>query len=99
MKYQIKIKSLNKQTILIYQKFLINVFNKTNIKYTIFNLPIEKKRVTLLKSTHVNKSAREQFELKKFSYILQINEKINSYLLKFLFLNKPRSVSVCFKNV
>ena len=50
-------------------------------------------------SLRVNKSAREQFELKKFSYILQMNEKINVYLLKFLFLNKPKSVSICFKNL
>ena len=99
MKYQIKIQSLNKQSTLLYQIFLKKILDKTNVKYSIFNLPLKQKRITLLKSPHVNKSAREQFEIKVYCFILQTNEKINSYLLKFLLLNKPKSVNLFLKNI
>jgi ribosomal protein S10 len=98
MKYQIKVKSLNKQSALLYQNFLKSVLEKRNIEFRIFNLPLKKKRITLLKSPHVNKSSREQFEIKFYSYILQIDKKLNSYLFKLLFLNKPKSVSLFLKS-
>ena len=99
MKYQIKIQSLNKQSALLYQIFLKKILDKTNVEYSIFNLPLKQKRITLLKSPPVNKSAREQFEIKRYSFILQTNEKINSYLLKFLLLNKPKSINLILKNI
>ena len=49
MKYQIKIKSLNKSSITFYQKFVKNILDKMNIKYSIFNLPVKQKRLTILK--------------------------------------------------
>ena len=99
IKYQIKIKSLNKQATFLYQQFLKTVFNKTNTAYKIVNLPTKRKRVTLLKSPHVNKSAREQFEIKFYSCILQLDTKINLNLFKFIFLNKPKSINIIFKSV
>jgi|LauGreSuBDMM15SN_2_FD.fasta_scaffold150043_2 small subunit ribosomal protein S10 len=99
MKYQIKIKSLNKSSITFYQKFVKNILDKMNIKYSIFNLPVKQKRLTILKSPHVNKSAREQFEVKFYSFILQINKNFNLYTLKMLFLNKPKSITASLKNI
>jgi len=98
MKYQIKVKSLNKQSALLYQTFLKSILEKRNIKFSVFNLPLKRKRITLLKSPHVNKSSREQFEIKFYSYILQTDKKLNSYVFKLLFLNKPKSVSLFLKN-
>ena len=49
MKYQIKVKSLNKQSALLYQNFLKSVLEKRNIKFRVFNFPLKKKIVTLLK--------------------------------------------------
>jgi small subunit ribosomal protein S10 len=99
MKYQIKIKSLNKSSITFYQKFVKNILDKMSIKYSIFNLPVKQKRLTILKSPHVNKSAREQFEVKFYSFILQINKNLNLYTLKMLFLNKPKSITASLKNI
>ena len=97
IKYQLKIKSLNKGSFFLYKEFLKLILNKTNINFKIFNLPLKKKRITLLKSPHVNKSAREQFEIKYFKTILQITNEIDSNILKLLLTNKPKTVSVSFK--
>lgn len=99
MKYQFKIKSLNKQSTLLYQKFLKNILKTTNISYSLFNLPIKRKRITLLKSPHVNKTAREQFEIKHYGYVLQIKEKISFSLIKLMLLNKPKTVNITLKNL
>ena len=99
LKYQFKIKSLNKEALTLYKQFLVNVFNKIKIECQIFNLPIIKKRITLLKSPHVNKTAREQFEIKHYKFILQITSKVNLKELKLILLNKPKMVSVSFKKL
>ena len=54
--YQLKIKSLNKDAIQLYLKTLKKLFNKFDLNYTQFRLPTTRKRITLLKSPHVNKS-------------------------------------------
>ena len=77
-KYQFKIKSLNKQTLIVYKKFLIALLNKIQINYSFFNLPTKQNKITLLKSPHVNKTAREQFDVKFYSNVLQINQNLNS---------------------
>jgi small subunit ribosomal protein S10 len=42
----------------------IELFAMDNkIKYSSINLPVEKKKITILKSPHVNKKARDQFEI------------------------------------
>jgi small subunit ribosomal protein S10 len=97
MKYQIKIQSLNKQSTLLYQIFLKKILDKTNVKYSIFNLPLKQKRITLLKSPHVNKSAREQFEIKYYKCFFQFYSKLNPEFLRFLFLNKPKTLRISLK--
>lgn len=97
IKYQFKIKSLNKESLYLYKKFLNNIFKKLNIKYNICNLPITKKRITLLKSPHVNKTAREQFEIKNYKAVLNINSLLEPIILKFILLNKPKTVTVNIK--
>lgn len=98
-KYQFKIKSLNKEAIHLYQEFLKSVLEKINIKPQIFNLPTKKKRITFLKSPHVNKTAREQFEIKYYKFIFQTDTKIGFNELKLILLNKPKMISVSFKKV
>ena len=98
-KYQLKIKSLNKESLNLYTKFLEQVFSKTNIKYSIFNFPTTIKRVTLLKSPHVYKSAREQFEIKRYSCILKFGTSEENSIEKIVLLNKPNVVTLSLKKL
>ena len=98
-KYQLKIKSLNKESLNLYKKFLEKIFAKMNVKYYLFNLPTNIKRITLLKSPHVNKSAREQFEIKRYScsFTFNCSNKIN--IEKIFLLNKPAVLTFRLKSI
>lgn len=96
---QIKICSIDKTVLAIYLCFLHNIFRKLNIMYTSTNLPVETKKITLLKSPHVHKKAREQFEVRKFTKLFTIkNFKTSKYLL-FIFLNKPKFIKIKVKKM
>lgn len=97
-KYQIKLKSLHKDSLSLYKNFLIKTLQSLKIDFSTCDLPKKKNRITLLKSPHVNKSAREQFEIKYYSTVLQLNSEINHKILEILLVNKPKSVSVSVKN-
>lgn len=97
---QLKLKSLNLKTLIIYTRFLQNVFYKLNTKVTCACLPSIKRRITLLKSPHVYKKAREQFELKTFKNVFTINtSKVSPQLFKFLFLNKPNTIKATLRRI
>jgi small subunit ribosomal protein S10 len=99
IKHQLRIKSLNKDSLNLYKSFLEKSLKNININFKIFNLPTKKQRVTLLKSPHVNKAAREQFEIKYYTTTLEINSNIENRLLKFLILNKPKTITISIKRV
>lgn len=96
MEIQFSLKSINKLSLNSYTAFLQNQFKVTNLKYTLFNLPIKKKRVTLLKSPHVNKTAREQFEIKFYKTIIKLDStNLSSNQKFFLFIiNKPKTITL-----
>jgi len=96
--YQLKIKSLNKDAIQLYLKTLKKLFNKFELNYTQFRLPTTRKRITLLKSPHVNKSAREQFEIKNYQIVLFFKTYYNNKILNILSLNKPKIITLSIKN-
>jgi ribosomal protein S10 len=99
-KYQLKIHSANKTASILYLKSLENFLKKLNILYSIIHLPIKRKRLTLLKSPHVNKSAREQFEIKTYKTIITFSNFPNSAkLIKFLTTNKPKIIVLSIKNL
>jgi ribosomal protein S10 len=96
---QITICSIDKTLLGIYLTFLKNIFKKLNIGYTYTNLPLKIKKITLLKSPHVHKKAREQFEIKKFKKLFIIkNLKLSKYLI-FIFLNKPKFIKIKVKKM
>ena len=72
------------------------LFFKSKIKSCgLVKLPTFKKRISLLKSTHVNKKAQEQFEKKVYKALIII--KSNSVLIKYLkyiISNKPTSITL-----
>ena len=97
LKYQIKIKSLHKESVKLYINFLQKMLRKIKVNFSIIALPEKKNRVTLLKSPHVNKSAREQFEIRYYRTLLKIKSDIDHKALELLLINKPKSVTVSVK--
>ena len=97
--FQIKIHSINKSVLNIYAFFLLQIFKKLDIKHSIINLPTSKKRITVLKSPHVHKSSREQFEIKTYKLVIGIFSNIQISLLKFLIINKPKSLKLKIKKI
>ena len=98
LKYKIKIKSLHKESIKLYINFLDTILKKIRVQFSIINLPKKKNRIPLLKSPHVNKSAREQFEIRYYSTLLKIKSDIDHKTLELLLINKPKSVSIDVKS-
>jgi small subunit ribosomal protein S10 len=93
----IKLKSLNKESIKFYKTFITKIFNSLHISFKCIDLPNKKKRLTLLKSPHVNKSAREQFEVTTYKTLILIKDKISINQLKLIVLNKPKTVKINIK--
>ena len=83
-----------------YFEFVKKVMNNIKIKFRSINLPIKTKKITLLKSPHVNKKAREQFETNVFKIIiiLEINTKTEK-ALKLLILNKPKFIKINMRRI
>lgn len=97
--FTVQLKSIDKKALLFYTYFLKKVFDKTNTFYSFINLPIKKKRITLLKSPHVNKAAREQFELRSYKSVFLIKSNLPYEFTKLLFKNKPQVINVSVKTV
>lgn len=54
------------------------------VLYNFVLLPIKKNKITVLSSPHVNKTAREQFEIKKYCQIFKLTL-FNNFFLIFLY--------------
>jgi small subunit ribosomal protein S10 len=91
---QFKIKSLEKQAIDLFDCFIVKTFKKFKCPLKRIGLPKNRKRVTLIKSPHVDKSAREQFEIIVYSKLFEINSKINRNYINYLILNKPKNIKI-----
>jgi len=95
---QINIKSNNLLCLQIYGHFCKKVFDLLQIKYSFFFLPKKKKRITLLKSPHVNKTAREQFEIKYHKLSIQLKLiQLDLSVLKWILIEKPSIVHLKLK--
>lgn len=81
--------SFNKKLQNIYYLTSKNKISKNFYNVKIARLPYKNRRFTVLKSPHVNKTAREQFELREHKCIitLTINESLKNHqkFLNFLF--------------
>lgn len=96
-KIQIKLKSLDTVSLFLYCTFLKKAIFALNANSSVFSLPIKTRRVTLLKSPHVHKSSREQFQLqvyKKTFYVFSFSFK---QIAKYLIINKPANIHVSFR--
>ena len=96
----INIKSIDKPTLGLYrklvEKFLVNL-NIKNRTCILQSMPTTIKKITLLKSPHVNKKAWEQFQIKTYKMIVICKEtKHAQSLLKILIINKPKNLKLSF---
>jgi ribosomal protein S10 len=95
MTIKLLLKSLDKTTIKLYTVFIKTILKKLKIRnFTIQNLLQRTKRLSLLKSPHVNKKAFEQFEIKLNKTVITIKNLPYSalHLTKFVINNKPKSI-------
>lgn len=98
--FLIILKTNKKNLLKIYLAFIKNIFIKLNIKYKISQLPRKFKRITILKSPHVYKKAREQFEIRTFSSIIKIyNYNMSFNFLNFFSLNKPNNIKFLLRKI
>ena len=95
------LKSLSIKVLQVYINFIKSIFSFFHLKVSIFFLPKKIKKITLLKSPHVYKKAREQFEQKKYKVLVVVkisNKTLINNLLKILIINKPFMVLLKIKN-
>jgi ribosomal protein S10 len=93
-----EIKSLNKETLFHYKFFLLKLFKIQNIKISCFSLPKKAKKITVLKSPHVYKKARDQFELRQYKFVLNVHlDTFNFKTLNYIMLNKPKLIKLKLK--
>lgn len=84
--HQLTIKSKNKKAIIKFINFLIKQTHLLNLNLTkkiVFH-DINNKKMSILKSPHVHKTAQEQFEFKLFSVKIFLQTTQNFKLLTFL---------------
>ena len=83
MKLRISLKTYNKGLLYIAINHIYAISLQLNVSTTkpIF-LPIKIKRFCILRSPHINKDAREQFEIRSFKAFIDLN--LNSNLVDLL---------------
>lgn len=94
MKYTIILTSTSQKSLDIYIRYFEIMFKKLNIQNSTFSLPTTKKKITLLKSPHVYKKAKEHFEMRTYRKKVIFDSFNNLSMLKVLLSNKPKSVKL-----
>ncbi len=98
---QIVIKSFCNYTLKAYVFFLESVFKRLNINASVFYLPTTERKLTLLKSPHVNKKAKEQFKISTYKVVISFEEiNFNVFIKNFSYfiLNKPKGLTIKVKS-
>lgn len=106
LRIKIKCQSYNKillnkyiNKILTKVKIFNFIFIANDLKCKTLNMPIKIKRFTVLKSAHVHKKAREQFELRIYTKIiflniLLINKSYYYFFNRLVYLCKSASTGI-----
>lgn len=90
----LKIRSVDQNSLIVYKKFLEDILFKLLVTYKVCNIPSTKKRITLLKSPHVNKKSREQFQNTRYKVFFKIKNNLDLRAIKYIISNKPKTVKV-----
>lgn len=97
--FQVQFKTTNKWCLILYSLFLKKILQKLNISFSLIKLPRKKFILTLLKSPHVNKKAREQFIFQSYKQTLTIFNNVSLNILKLLIINKPLEIKMKLKKI
>jgi len=87
-------------TLKAYSSYLEQVFKHLSLNSSIFYLPRLSKKITLLKSPHVFKKAKEQFELREYKAVIKF-EMNNCHTIenvKYALFNKPKCIKLKIKS-
>ena len=96
----IYIKSSCNYTLRTYIYYLQKILNFLQVDFAVFFLPMTSNKITLLKSPHVFKKAKEQFELREYKVVIQIKKNNFESLenIKFALFNRPKSIHLRIKS-
>jgi len=78
------------------EDFLLNL-NK-NLQLNLVRLPTKIKKFTVLRSPHVNKQSREQFEIRTHKRLVIIKDKNKDFVYNFIKNELPSGISGCIIN-
>jgi small subunit ribosomal protein S10 len=77
-KVYIRFQTFNKKSFQTFIKNLEKFALNKKFNFSFISLPIQKKKYTVLKSPHVNKKAKDQFELKLYNGLIVLKSCILS---------------------
>ncbi len=98
---KIRIKSSCNYTLKAYALYLESILKSLSLQYSIFYLPKEEHKLTMLKSPHVYKKAKEQFKIETYKVIISVGQLENNQSLNKLvpfLINKPKAVFIKIKS-
>lgn len=94
-KVNIKVKSFDHALVDMAAKRLVDLAAKNNLKYSgPIPLPTKREVVTILRSVHINKKSREQFESRTFQRLIVIEKASEKDLDQFKRFELPSGVEV-----
>lgn len=93
MKCKIHLQSSKLYLLEIYIHFFTKMAKKMNLTITTQMLPMHISRISLYKSPHVNKKAKDHYEIRNYKTIICLSNISNVILIKKLLINKPIEVS------
>ncbi len=94
-KYKLFITTKSKESLVLYVNYLKKNFNQWGLTYSIIGCPKTTKRITLLKSPHVNKKAKETFETHTYKQVFSFsNHSKILEILSFISKNKSHSINI-----
>ncbi len=97
---QIIIKSSCNYTLKAYVSYLDLLFKRLNLNVSVFYLPSSERKLTLLKSPHVYKKAKEQFKVATYKVVISVDltNKVSVNQIGYLLINKPKAVFIKIKS-
>jgi len=96
MLYKISLKSQNLFVLNRFTDVIKQLFNLVGTPVT-YKIPVNIQKFTVLRSPHVNKKAREQFEIRTYSRMIEItsyNNKLMLTLIKTIIFKLPHSLFI-----
>lgn len=64
---QLRFQTYDKKRCKSFKEALISLAKTKNFRFSSISLPMKRKKLTILKSPHVNKKAKEQFEVRLYN--------------------------------